>query len=144
MASGEDSKLRIQTLEEPLKPAQARVEQAQARADQAEKQLAETMFSDFLHICHTDVFLQIKVQRNSLLATTGGLSHVNGKYYPHHLKPWSVFDSLGWGAFALLRTAFGQRELFPPALRGGLEYLASKYWLIRSWLARKTWKNLSV
>ncbi|KEZ42115.1 hypothetical protein SAPIO_CDS6358 [Scedosporium apiospermum] len=75
MASGEDSKLRIQTLEEPLKPAQARVEQAQARADQAEKQLAETMFSDFLHICHTDVFLQIKVQRNSLLATTGGLSH---------------------------------------------------------------------
>ncbi|OAA63403.1 phosphotransferase-like protein [Niveomyces insectorum RCEF 264] len=104
--------------------AQADAEQAQADAEQAKKLLRKTTFSRFLDICHENVFLQLKIQKNTNLVTVGGMTRVDGKLYPRRLRLWTAFESLRQDAFARLQSAFQQQTLFPST--AGLDYLVTK------------------
>ncbi|OAA59233.1 phosphotransferase-like protein [Niveomyces insectorum RCEF 264] len=99
-------------------------QEAERALTKAEKQLAKTSFSEFLDICHHNIFMKLNVERNKLLSTTGRMTRVEGKQYPRYLKPWVDFGARHEESFAVLEQAFHQQALFPsPA---GLDYLADK------------------
>ncbi|OAA67181.1 phosphotransferase-like protein [Niveomyces insectorum RCEF 264] len=145
MSSDKDANDRIKELEAQLKKSQGVTEKERAEKEKTQQQLTNTKqqltntkqqltntkqqlanstFSDFLRFCHERVFLNIKIERNSLLSTGGGVTRVHGKQYPRRLAPWTEFHALHQASYDHLAQAFQQQRLFPST--AGLSYLVSK------------------
>ncbi|KAI5298287.1 hypothetical protein KEM55_003578 [Ascosphaera atra] len=113
---------------------QRRPEEVEERLKEAERKLSNTTFYEYLQVCHERIFVKRTFERNRHRTTTAGLTQVDGKFFPHQLKPWANFTQLHDEAYAELERTFQRERLFPSVAslgwvmqRVGERKLASEY-----------------
>ncbi|KAI9844713.1 MAG: hypothetical protein M1838_002071 [Thelocarpon superellum] len=71
--------------------AERRVQDERASREEAERRLNNTTLVEYLRLCHQHLFLNITIQADKSLTSTGGITKPDGKTHPRHLAPWDKF-----------------------------------------------------
>ncbi|KAL1976104.1 hypothetical protein VTN31DRAFT_2386 [Thermomyces dupontii] len=93
--------------------AEERAEREKERADRFEAERAPTSLERYLQLVQDFLVSTLSVENDSAKVTSGGMTNVDGKWYPRELHRWDDFENEHSRVYNMFLEELSNKQLFP-------------------------------